>query len=173
MKHQQAVQDTLSKEENNSMEFRIAKNGIFFTLQGEGQNSGYPTLFIRLHGSNINYGREELRHTWDKLHPDYDSFISIDKRDLLKIALKHIKVSTQSNTIRNICFTGGGAMLQQKSIISFVENNLNYKYEIETNGLIYPNDELNKLFKQCIEYWLTLSPRMHLDINSKKQIHER
>lgn len=254
MKHQQAVQDIQSKKENNSLEFHIAKDGIFYTLQGEGKNVGYPTIFIRLHGSNINYGREELRHTWDKSHSKYNSFRTVTEDNLLKLALDYVEDSAQANNIKNICFTGGEAMLQQKAIIAFIEHNLNYRYEIETNGLIYPDDELikristrhikininpifsndyilskekitkfsnlwnvefklecqditqilnyielfdapiardqlyilpkgdseeeykknrNKLFNQCIEYGLALSPRMQLDINSEKQIYER
>lgn len=254
MKHQQVVQDTQSKKKDNSLKFHIAKDGIFYTLQGEGKNVGYPTLFIRLHGSNINYGREELRHTWDKSHPEYSSFTTVTENSLLNIALDYVKVSPQSESIKHLCFTGGEAMLQQKAIVAFIEHNLNYRYEIETNGLIYPDDELkkrvntghvkinvspifskkyiltkgqitklsnlwnvefklecqdvteilkyiehfdatiarnqfyilpkgdseeeykknrNKLFNQCIEYGLILSPRMQLDINSRKQIYER
>lgn len=254
MKHQQVVQDIQSKKEDGSLKFHIAKNGIFYTLQGEGKNAGYPTLFIRLHGSNINYGREELGHTWDKSHSEYSSFTTVTKDNLLKIAMDYVKVSPKSDSIKHICFTGGEAMLQQDAIVAFIEHNLNYKYEIETNGLIYPDDEikkrmstghvklninpilnknyiltkeqitglsnlwnvefklecqditkilkyielfdapiarnqfyilpkgdseeeykknLNRLFNQCIEYGLTLSPRMQLDINSGKQIYER
>lgn len=98
-------------------------NEIFHSIQGESTTAGFPCLFIRLTGCNLNCAycdTEYAKNSGEK--------ISIE--DILKRAGEFKKTS-------HITITGGEPLLQEESI-TLMKNLLQNGYEVqlETNGSI-------------------------------------
>jgi 7-carboxy-7-deazaguanine synthase len=134
----------------------------FYSIQGEGQTMGVPSVFIRLGGCNLLCKS--------------DSWIcdSIEVwQTSQKTRFSDVLTDEMVRAIRNgahIIFTGGEPMLHQKSIVDFV------KYlkgvfldpliiEVETNGTIMPTDDMLKIVK----YW-NCSPKLN---NSGEPLSKR
>lgn len=96
---------------------------IFASIQGEGRDTGKPTIFIRLFGCNV--------------HCSYCDQPQ-NKCDSVKMSIEKIinKVRT-FKYIHNICITGGEPLIH-KDVMSLVYElqSMGYKVSIETNGTI-------------------------------------
>ena len=96
---------------------------IFSSIEGEGIRSGFHFHFLRLAGCNLKCSYCDSKYTWtggEKL-----SFDTVFDR------LNKLPFS------KNILITGGEPLLQEKNIISFIEQRLKNRYSkifIETNG---------------------------------------
>ena len=110
-------------------------NEIFYSIQGESTNAGFPSLFIRLSGCNMNCCY------CDTEYAKSEGFaVSIDKiiDDIAKYKSLH-----------HITITGGEPLLQPNSIIlmdRLIESG--YPVQLETNGSIsieYVPDEVKKI----------------------------
>lgn len=103
----------------------ILLNNIFSSLQGEGPFQGYPTLFVRLHGCNLNC---VWCDTPEAKNGDAPQTIGISE---LKQKMAEYRVS-------HLCITGGEPLLQQSALIELlreVEDDY-MTVSIETNGTL-------------------------------------
>ncbi|VVB77693.1 7-carboxy-7-deazaguanine synthase [uncultured archaeon] len=91
---------------------------IFESIQGEGKYAGYPALFIRTSGCNINCDFCDTKYPKIFIEKSVDELIRIIKSSKHKI----------------IIWTGGEPTLQIKEIIRVIAKTKNKQHHIETNG---------------------------------------
>lgn len=97
-------------------------NEIFYSIQGEGKNSGVPTIFIRTSGCNLRCSYCDTIYAYEngeEFKPDH----------ILKELKKH--------NCKNVSITGGEPLLQKdlEYLLEILIQN-NYNISIETNGSI-------------------------------------
>ncbi len=103
----------------------IKINEIFYDIEGEGKNSGIPTLFIRVTGCN-------LRCQWcDTKYAYYKG---------KKITLKFLANKINKSPYRYINITGGEPLLYKKEIKTLLKMIKGKYVTIETNGSISVKD---------------------------------
>lgn len=120
----------------------------FYSIQGEGQTMGVPSIFVRLAGCNILCQSAswvcDTIEVWKKgVSTDFDKVLSL---------LEVIRLKNGAHLI----FTGGEPLLHQDKIIKYLDwffEQYNFLpiLEIETNGTIMPKFDLlsEKIFWNC------------------------
>lgn len=95
-------------------------NEIFYSIQGEGIQSGLPTVFIRLTGCNLRCSYCDTKYAYTK-----GKQFSIDE----------IILKLKDFTCNTVCITGGEPLIHE-DILELVNTLSNDKYNIliETNG---------------------------------------
>ena len=95
-------------------------NEIFYSLQGEGKNTGLPTIFIRVTGCNLRCSYCDTKY----------AYYTGKELEIPKIIKKIEKYNC-----KNICITGGEPLLQ-KDITHLIDKLIekNYNICLETNG---------------------------------------
>lgn len=113
---------------------------IFYTLQGEGVNTGLPAMFLRFAGCNLWSGREQDRGSAICRFCDTD-FVGTDgagggKFDSAEsLAGKVLEVWPQDvDTNRFVVCTGGEPLLQLDDELISALHALRFRVAIETNG---------------------------------------
>lgn len=131
---------------------------IFYSLQGEGINTGKPVVFLRTSHCNLACSWCDTKYTWDWDNYDYT------------VEVKEISVEALINSIsqyqsKHLVITGGEPMIQQRQLLSLVKEvkELGYFIEIETNGTILPEGNLDQL----IDQW-NVSPKLASSANDKR-----
>jgi len=101
-------------------------NEIFYSIQGEGKLTGYPTIFIRLTGCNLRCKYCDTKYAY------YDG---------IEMQIKEILSKIENYPCKNVCVTGGEPLLQ-KETPTLIKKLLdrNYKVCLETNGSIDISD---------------------------------
>ncbi|UDG82602.1 7-carboxy-7-deazaguanine synthase [Candidatus Vallotia cooleyia] len=117
---------------------------IFYTLQGEGANTGQPAVFCRFSGCNLWSGREQDRADVICQFCDTD-FIGIDGENggkyrdanslVAKIALLWPSGETEAQYRFVVC-TGGEPMLQLDTALIDALHREKFMIAIETNGTL-------------------------------------
>ena len=136
------------------------KPEIFYSIQGEGKNSGHPSIFIRLSLCNLycNWCDTDYTWNWDNtsfthqndLTPNYKKF----SKEQFLVTLPTNEIIRQLETINctNLVITGGEPLMQQRELVSFLEalkkTDKTYRIEFETNGTLTPTETLDKLTNQ-------------------------
>lgn len=125
---------------------------VFYSLQGEGQTIGIPSVFLRLGGCNLlcegSGWRCDTIEVWQKAKAkEFTSIINAAQMERLKDGA-------------HLVITGGEPLLHQSSIVDYLDYIRRvYKcvpiIEVETNGTIIPTDELLTL----VDYW-NVSPKL-------------
>jgi len=138
---------------------------IFYTLQGEGANSGRPAVFLRFAGCNL----------WSGLARDRDKgpggcsrwcdtdFVGTDGAgggrfesapDLVSAVELHWSPApdAQRTDRKFVVCTGGEPLLQLDETLLAAFNAAGWFVAVETNGTLQPPDG---------ELWLTVSPKAH------------
>jgi 7-carboxy-7-deazaguanine synthase len=97
-------------------------NEIFYSIQGEGNWTGKPNIFIRTSGCNLRCSYCDTKYA-------YDSYKEMSIIEILDEINKY--------NCKNICITGGEPLIQ-KDLIILVKELLENKYKIciETNGSV-------------------------------------
>jgi 7-carboxy-7-deazaguanine synthase (Cx14CxxC type) len=114
---------------------------IFYTLQGEGANTGRPAVFCRFAGCNLWSGREEDRTAAVCNFCDTD-FVGVDGPDggrfenpaALAAAIELRWRSPDGR--RFVVFTGGEPLLQMDDALIAALHERGFTVAIETNGTI-------------------------------------
>ena len=130
---------------------------IFYTLQGEGANTGRPAVFCRFAGCNLWSGREEDRTSAICNFCDTD-FLGVDGpaggrfETPLSLAAAVAKLwprSTSSSQPLAVC-TGGEPLLQlDQSLVNALHDH-GFEVAIETNGTRQPPAGID---------WICVSPK--------------
>jgi 7-carboxy-7-deazaguanine synthase len=129
---------------------------IFYTLQGEGANSGRPAVFCRFAGCNLWSGREEDRDTADCRFCDTE-FVGTDGpgggrfagADALARAVAAAWPAGAPERRFVVC-TGGEPLLQVDPALLSALHAEGFEVAVETNGTLPPPPGID---------WLTVSPK--------------
>jgi 7-carboxy-7-deazaguanine synthase (Cx14CxxC type) len=126
---------------------------IFYSIQGEGFNSGTPAVFIRFSGCNLWTGIENDRSKAICKFCDTD-FVGTDGDNgglyTSESLLAMLNSLTKESSCRFMIFTGGEPLLQlDEELINHLKN-FNYFISVESNGTIKAPSGID---------WLTISPK--------------
>jgi len=131
---------------------------IFFTLQGEGANTGRPAVFCRFAGCNLWTGREADRVDATCQFCDTD-FVGVDgpgggkfdTADALARAVAEKWPPNVSPRARKLVVcTGGEPLLQMDAGAVFALHAQGFEIAVETNGTQPPPDGID---------WICVSPK--------------
>jgi len=110
---------------------------IFYSIQGEGFNTGLPFIFIRLAGCSMRCEFCDTKYSWEKAK---GKIMSV--RDIIKKIKKY--------PCKNICITGGEPTEQDISELTKELKKRNYFILLETNG----SRKIRGIFD-----WIVVSPK--------------
>jgi 7-carboxy-7-deazaguanine synthase len=129
---------------------------IFYTLQGEGGNAGYPAVFCRFAGCNLWSGREADRSDAVCRFCDTD-FVGTDGTAGGKYAdaaglAERIAAHwpTPDPAHRLVVLTGGEPLLQVDEALVAALHARGFRIAVETNGTVQPPPGID---------WLCVSPK--------------
>lgn len=138
---------------------------IFYTLQGEGANTGRPAVFLRFAGCNLWSGRESERALAACRFCDTD-FVGTDgpgggkfeTADALAAAVA-AAWSAPDPVGRFVVCTGGEPLLQLDSTLVAALRGRGFTVAVETNGTLLP---------PMGELWLTVSPKAGAELKLRR-----
>ncbi len=126
-------------------------NEIFESIQGEGRYAGTPALFIRLSGCNRNC-------------PWCDTKYHNEGKEM---AIHEVVNKIYDSGKKIVVWTGGEPCLQKEHISLVLDNVVDLKHHIETNGTIKDADFLNRFDYVCV------SPKSLSDYSKFHTIHQK
>lgn len=138
---------------------KIGVSEIFYSLQGEGPFMGKPSVFIRLGGCNLLCGgtgtdKDKSLHNGATWRCDTIEVWQNSKTRTVEDLLESLNIEGLTNHLDNgahLIITGGEPLLWQKSLIQFLRlfpvEEIPFT-EIETNGTILPDNELDRFVNQ-------------------------
>jgi 7-carboxy-7-deazaguanine synthase (Cx14CxxC type) len=138
------------------MRYRVKE--IFYTLQGEGANTGRPAVFCRFSGCNLWSGRDEDRATAICQFCDTD-FVAVDgtgggefasATELADAVSSHWPEQVSNRTGAFVVCTGGEPLLQLDAPLVRALRDRELSVAIETNGTLIPPEGVN---------WICVSPK--------------
>ena len=129
---------------------------IFFTLQGEGANTGRAAVFCRFAGCNLWSGQEKDRATAVCRFCDTE-FVGVDgvnggrydSAEDLAAQIERIWLAGDKSRRFVVC-TGGEPLLQVDRTLTEALHALNFEIAVETNGTVLPPAGLD---------WICVSPK--------------
>ena len=128
---------------------------IYFTIQGEGFQTGKKAVFCRFSGCNLWTGREEDRNKATCTFCDTD-FFGTDGENGAKYASCHDLINKieecwpKGVDEKFVVFTGGEPLLQLNQILIDELHKKGFKIAIETNGTMLPPNNID---------WICVSPK--------------
>jgi 7-carboxy-7-deazaguanine synthase len=132
---------------------------IFFTLQGEGANTGRPAVFCRFAGCNLWTGREADRADATCSFCDTD-FVGVDgpgggkfadARELARAVAEKWPANVSARARKLVVCTGGEPLLQMDSDLVHALHAHGFEIAIETNGTQLPPEGID---------WICVSPKV-------------
>ncbi len=142
---------------------RYAVKEIFYTLQGEGAQSGRPAVFCRFAGCNLWSGHEKDRATALCRFCDTD-FVGTDgpgggrfetSSDLAKAVTKLWPVAASRFARPFVVCTGGEPLLQLDAQLVRELHEAGFEVAIETNGTRLPPPGID---------WICVSPKARAEL---------
>ena len=126
-------------------------NEIYYTLQGEGANTGRPAVFLRFAGCNLWSGREADRATAICQFCDTD-FVGGTKYPSAEQLAEEVAGQWFGNgtSKRFVVITGGEPLLQLDTPLIDALHALGFEIAIETNGTIDAPPGID---------WICMSPK--------------
>lgn len=112
----------------------------FYTLQGEGHNTGRATYFIRLAGCNVRCSWCDAKNTWNEA-----KYPQVDIKDIVAEAAKH--------PAKTVVITGGEPFLHDLTPLCKELHKQNFEILIETSGSAPYSGEFD---------WICVSPKRKL-----------
>ena len=131
---------------------------IFFTLQGEGANTGRPAVFCRFAGCNLWTGREADRADATCNFCDTD-FVGVDgpgggkftsADDLARAVAERWPANVSARARKLVVCTGGEPLLQMDAELVNALHAQRFEIAIETNGTQLPPEGID---------WICVSPK--------------
>jgi len=131
---------------------------IFFTLQGEGANTGRPAVFCRFAGCNLWTGREADRANATCNFCDTD-FVGVDgpgggkftsADDLARAVAERWPANVSARARKLVVCTGGEPLLQMDAELVNALHAQRFEIAIETNGTQLPPEGID---------WICVSPK--------------
>lgn len=130
---------------------------IFYTLQGEGAQTGRAAVFCRFVGCNLWSGREKDRATaickfcdTDFLGHDGPDGGKFEAASALADRIEHTWRSASSAATRFVVFTGGEPLLQLDRSLIDAMHARKFEVAVETNGTVSAPQGLD---------WICVSPK--------------
>jgi 7-carboxy-7-deazaguanine synthase len=132
---------------------------IFFTLQGEGANTGRPAVFCRFAGCNLWTGRESDRADAVCQFCDTD-FVGVDgpgggkfatAQELARAVAEKWPANVPARARKLVVCTGGEPLLQMDDAIVRALRDRGFEIAIETNGTQEPPAGID---------WICVSPKV-------------
>ena len=132
---------------------------IFFTLQGEGANTGRPAVFCRFAGCNLWTGREADRANATCNFCDTD-FVGVDgpgggkfgsADDLARAVAEKWPANVSARARKLVVCTGGEPLLQMDAELVRALHAERFEIAIETNGTQIPPEGID---------WICVSPKV-------------
>ena len=136
---------------------------VFYSLQGEGPNTGAPSVFLRLATCNLACSWCDTKYTWDWEHYDF-------AQEVVSLVANEVEARILSFECRRLIVTGGEPLLQQRELALLVASlkERDFQFEVETNGTIVPQPELVR----DIDQW-NVSPKLSTSGNIKDKRDQR
>ena len=135
------------------------KPEIFYSIQGEGKNSGQPSVFVRFSSCNLHCVWCDTQYTWNwKKFSKKDEVIDCSVKEVAEIIVKL--------RCKNVVLTGGEPLLQQKELVELMAllKPKGFWFEVETNATILPSREFDYYVDQY-----NCSPKLKNSGNSVKE----
>jgi len=123
-------------------------NDIFYSLQGEGHNTGRAAAFIRFAGCNLRCAFCDT---------DFDSYQEMSGSDIMT-AISQLTSHIESDTRPLIVLTGGEPTLQADEQLVALLHDQGYEVAMESNGTRPAPHNID---------WLTISPKTPLTWKDK------
>lgn len=130
---------------------------IFYSLQGEGAQSGRPAVFCRFSGCNLWSGRDKDRLTalcsycdTDFVGTDGENGGKYENSDLLAKCIANLWPDFSATT-KYVIFTGGEPLLQLDKMLIDAVHGYGFEVAIETNGTIAVPEGID---------WICVSPKV-------------
>jgi len=139
---------------------------IFYTLQGEGANTGRPAVFCRFSGCNLWSGRERDRSNATCKFCDTE-FVGTDgprggkfsdSASLVSIVVDTWKGKSSQSSSRMVVCTGGEPLLQVDDGLVKRFHEEGFEVAVETNGTVDP---------PCGIDWICVSPKAGTELKLK------
>lgn len=127
---------------------------LFYTLQGEGQNTGRPAVFCRFAGCNLWTGREEDRADAVCRFCDTEFRGGTKYRTAGELG-RAIKALWPGEAPAFVVFTGGEPTLQLTAELCEGLHWCGFQIAVETNGTRHPPRGVD---------WLTVSPKARAEL---------
>lgn len=142
---------------------RYSVKEIFYTLQGEGAQSGRPAVFCRFIGCNLWSGLEKDRSKalcrfcdTDFLGTDGPGGGTFNTANDLALAVKEqFPVSVDNPTRLWVVCTGGEPLLQLDNPLVEAFHDLGLEVAVETNGTLLPPSGID---------WICVSPKAGAEV---------
>lgn len=127
---------------NESQRKELMINEIFYSIQGEGRNSGTAMSFIRVSGCNLNCEFCDTKYALDNGQ---------------RMTVHEIMNSIYLHESKSVCITGGEPTLYNLFYLTSVLHNKGYYIAIETNG-----KEAIPIHTLPYLDWITISPKSRI-----------
>ncbi|HLD64045.1 MAG TPA: 7-carboxy-7-deazaguanine synthase QueE [Candidatus Peribacteraceae bacterium] len=128
--------------QNDKEQVRVSGDGVFYTLQGEGQSMGCPAVFLRLHHCNLDCSWCDTWYTWDQRSKEFWTESMLWTAQETRKKIEEAWGCRNPDVKKRLVITGGEPLMQQKKIVKMVREMPTWDVEIETNGTIMPDQEL-------------------------------
>jgi 7-carboxy-7-deazaguanine synthase (Cx14CxxC type) len=134
---------------------------IYYTLQGEGAQTGRPAVFLRFAGCNLWTGREEDRLSAICQFCDTD-FVGTDGPAGGKFSTANELAAAAANCWPGshgkpfVVCTGGEPLLQLDDSLVLALHQVGFEIAVETNGTLMPPEGID---------WITVSPKAGADLS--------
>lgn len=130
---------------------------IFYTLQGEGRNTGRPSVFIRSSLCNLHCRWCDTAYTWnwegtDYIHDNGEKYRR--EEQILDFSIGEIHQFVSRFPCTHFVLTGGEPLIQEAAWTNLMSATTG-TFEVETNGTLMPGREFLEQIDQ-----INVSPKL-------------
>ncbi len=122
---------------------------VFLSIQGEGPETGRPSIFVRLSGCNLYCFWCDTPYTWnweDTSYPHQELKKYKKKHQQILLTAEKLLQEINKYNCNNIVFTGGEPLLQRRALLAICQGlNTNHAWviDVETNATLIPDTALD------------------------------